>query len=85
MNEELIDKMFEDAVANGYSKDRNAFVNLLNSDTEVFSDMYIKFGQGQMNQDQFRSVITPKKKRAFASWLSENPTYKWLKACPIFK
>jgi hypothetical protein len=62
MNEELIDKMFEDAVANGYSKDRNSFVNLLNSDTEVFSDMYIKFGQGQMNQDQFRSVITPKKK-----------------------
>jgi len=64
MNEELIDKMFEDAVANGYSKDRNAFVNLLNSDTEVFSDMYIKFGQGQMNQDQFRSVITPKKKES---------------------
>ncbi len=64
MNEELIDKMFEDAVANGYSKDRNSFVNLLNSDTEVFSDMYIKFGQGQMNQDQFRSVITPKKKES---------------------
>jgi hypothetical protein len=84
MNEELIDKMFQDAVSKGYSEDKNSFISLLNSDNEVFYDMYSRFAQGQMNKDQFRSVITPKKKRAFASWLAENPTYKWLKACPIF-
>jgi hypothetical protein len=64
MNEELIDKMFEDAVSQGYSKDKNSFISLLNSDMEVFNDMYIRFGQGQMNTDQFRSVITPKKKES---------------------
>jgi hypothetical protein len=62
MNEELIDKMFQDAVSKGYSEDKNSFISLLNSDDEVFYDMYSRFAQGQMNKDQFRSVITPKKK-----------------------
>ncbi len=62
MNEELIDKMFQDAVSKGYSEDKNSFISLLNSDNEVFYDMYSRFAQGQMNKDQFRSVITPKKK-----------------------
>ena len=40
MDEQVIDDLYQKAQSNGYTKNREEFIKLLHSDSDVFTDMY---------------------------------------------
>ena len=87
MNEEALKYSFELFKKDGYSGDYEQYKQLISSDSEALKYSHQLFSKDGYsgNINDFTDLVGVKKKRLFASWLSENPTYKWLKACPIFK
>ena len=59
MNEEVVNDLFQRAVAKGYKKDRNEFVKLLHSNDNVLNDNYdyIKSKGYKKSIEDFSSLI----------------------------
>jgi len=69
MDEEVINDLYNRAVSKGYKKDRNAFVDLLHTDSEVFNDMYsyVQSKGYKKSTKDFEYLVGVKKKESTVS------------------